>query len=79
VETERTVSVETESGEVLNVFLYLEGDRIGTCLRIDGVPHHFERISADEMMADYRVDLDPDYTPVADKSGFCYILVPFSR
>ena len=73
------MTIETEKGETLEVHLYLEGGRLGTCLRIDGVPHHFERVQSREVAEDYRVDLDPDYTPRSDPFGFCYLLVPFSK
>lgn len=75
---EQIATIETDAGDVLNVALQLEGERHGTALYIDGVPHHFERVCAQELSEKYHVDTDPDYVPRTDQSGFCYVLVPFS-
>jgi|GEM_PF-1811442 len=77
--TEKTVTIETETGEKLDVTLCLEGKRLGTCLRINGLPHHFERMQADDIVENYKLDTDPDYFPCNDELGFCYVLVPFSQ
>ena len=77
--TEKTVTIETETGEKLDVTLYLEGERLGTCLRVNGLPHHFERMQIDDAAENYKLDTDPDYFPCSDHEGFCYVMVPFSQ
>lgn len=77
--TEKTVTIETETGKKLDVKLYLEGNRLGTYLRINGIPHHFEMMQADDIVENYKLDTDPDYVPCSDELGHCYVLVPFSQ
>lgn len=74
----QTVKIQTPTGEVLVVPLSSEGGRDSSRLVVDGVPYHFERISRDELLSGYNVDDDPDYDPLSDKDGFCYILAPYS-
>jgi hypothetical protein len=76
---DHTAVIETPSGETIEIPLYREGLRDGAGLRIDGVWHHFERISVEDLMETYVVDTDPDYSPKSDPEGFCYLLVPFSK
>jgi hypothetical protein len=67
------------NGDALTIPLEVEGDRAFAVLTIDGVHYHLERVPKEELVRDYKVDLDPDYEPQADATGYCYMLVPFSR
>lgn len=75
----RTVVIKNEMGEQLIVNLVSDGYRESTTLLIGGKLYHFERISRTTLMTDYCVDIDPDFCPQADASGYCYILAPFAE
>lgn len=74
-----TVEVSTITGEGIKVLLTQTEGRAHTCLLIDGVRYHFERVTKQDLLSKYRVDADPDYTPQTDGAGHCYILAPYSE
>jgi hypothetical protein len=74
----RAVTVTTADGQALTVDLAGSDGREATTLYVGGLPCHLERIRREELTSLYRVDGDPDYSPVADQEGYCYLLVPFS-
>jgi Mg/Co/Ni transporter MgtE len=76
---EKVVRLCNESGDVLEVELTPEGNRLLGLLRVDGVPYHVEELSAERLMSMYCVDTDPDYQPRRDANGHCIILAPYSR
>lgn len=76
----RTVRLTAEGGEgMLAVPLLAEDGREYAVVMIDGVRYHLERMTTQELVSDYQVDRDPDYAPQADKSGHCFLMVPFSQ
>jgi hypothetical protein len=75
----KTVEVVSESGDSINIPLAIEGEREGAMLIIDGVRYHFERITKEQLVSEYRVDDDPNYQPQTDADGYCYVLAPFSK
>ena len=74
-----TIEISTASGDTLKVSLTQEEDRAHSCLMINGVRHHFERVTLADLLTHYKVDSDPDYLPQSDASGHCYILAPYSE
>jgi hypothetical protein len=72
------VRLTTESGHSLTVELEAVETRDQAVLYVNGVPHFLERMPKQELLAQYVVDTDPDYTPKADAAGYCFMLVPFS-
>lgn len=76
---EKTVEIVSEAGDSINIPLVSEGEREAAMLMIDGVRYHFERITKEQLLSEYRVDDDPDYQPQADAEGYCYALAPFSK
>jgi len=75
---DRFAEIEAPSGDVLVVPLFSEDGCDSSCLIIDGLPYHLERISRDDLLSHYKVDDDPAYDPRSDVDGFCYILAPYS-
>lgn len=63
----------------LTVPLSSDGGREYAVVLIDGVRYHLERLTLEELVTEYTVDGDPDYAPMTDKTGHCYLMVPFSR
>ena len=76
---ENTIKISTTSGDALKVSLTQEEDRAHSCLMINGVRYHFERVTKSELLTHYKVDSDPDYLPQTDADGHCYILAPYSE
>ena len=76
---ENTVEISTALGDTLKVSLTQEEERVHSCLMINGVRYHFERITQTDLLTQYKVDGDPDYLPQMDASGHCYILAPYSE
>jgi hypothetical protein len=76
---EKTVKIVSESGDSINIPLSTEGEREAAMLIIDGVRYHFERITQEQLVSEYRVDDDPDYQPQTDAGGYCYVLAPFAK
>ncbi len=74
-----TVEISTALGDTLKVSLIQEEDRAHSCLMINGVRYHFERVTKSDLLTDYKVDSDPDYLPQADATGHCYVLAPYSE
>jgi hypothetical protein len=70
--------IENEAGEKLNVYMWREGGTVGASLRINGTLHHIEWLPASEIVTNYVVDTDPDYSPETDELGYCFLVVPFS-
>jgi hypothetical protein len=78
VSTSGAVTLLAPGGDALTLRLHAcDGRQVATVL-VDGLPCHFERVPREECLRLYRVDGDPDYTPMADEDGYCYVLVPFS-
>jgi hypothetical protein len=75
----RTVVIENGSGEKLLVELTPEGDTFLGMVRIDGVPHHVERVSAVKLRTEYCVDRDPDYFPKYDLNESCVLFAPYAQ
>ena len=73
------VTISTVSGELLAVALTSDGERAHSCLMVDGIRYHFERVTRGDLLTRYMVDADPDYVPQADAAGHCYILAPYSE
>lgn len=73
-----TVVIENERGEKLSVELTPEGDTFLGLVRIDGVPYHVERVSAEKLSSQYCVDRDPDYFPKHDSNGECVLFAPYA-
>jgi hypothetical protein len=71
-------TITTESGDSLIIELETEGTRDRAVLYINGVPHFLERIPNAEFTTQYNVDNDPDYRPMTDGDGHCFMLIPFS-
>jgi len=72
--------VEISNGlESLRFSLEFDGERESTQLLINGVSYHFERISKEQLMREYKVDNDPDYYPQSDELGYCYMIAPFGK
>ena len=76
---ENKAVISTDSGNTLEVHLTREDDRAHSCLMINGVRYHFERVTKSDLLTKYTVDSDPDYLPQTDASGHCYILAPYSE
>ena len=76
---ENTVEISTALGDTLKISLTQEEDRAHSCLMINGVRYHFERVTKSELLTEYKVDDDPDYLPQTDADGFCYVLAPYSE
>lgn len=75
-----TLQIEVQDSDTqITVSLRSEGEREYAVLLVDDVFYHLERVSQEELVRDYKVDLDPDYKPCSDSMGHCYMLVPFSR
>lgn len=74
-----TVEISTVSGDMLEIALTREGDRARTCLTLNGLRYHFERVTKSDLLTEYKVDDDPDYLPQSDSNGHCYILAPYSE
>lgn len=79
MKTERIVEITNEIGNAIRIPLSFDDEREASVLRIDGVFYHFERISNEQLVAEYKVDSAPDYQPKSDSAGYCYILAPFSK
>lgn len=75
----RTVMLSTSMGQSLEIPLAFDGERESAEIRINGTPYHFERIYFSQLLSEYRIDNDPDYQPVTDADGYCYIIAPFSK
>lgn len=75
---EKVVRFCNECGDVLEVELTPEGERLLGLLRVEGVPYHVEELSAERLICEYCVDVDPDYQPRFDANGNCIMLVPYS-
>ena len=73
------VEISTDSGDTLEISLIQDDDRAHSCLIIDGIRYHFERVTKSDLLTEYKVDGDPDYLPQADANGHCYILAPYSE
>ena len=73
------VEISTALGETLKVSLIQEEDRAYSCLMINGVRYHFERVTKSALLGEYKVDSDPDYLPQTDADGYCYLLAPYSE
>lgn len=76
---QKTVEIASAAGDLITIPLTLEDDREVAILMIDDVQYHFERITKDRLISEYRVDDDPHYQPQTDAEGYCYILAPFSK
>lgn len=76
---ENTVEISTTFGSTLEVPLIQEDGRAHSCLMVDGVRYHFERITKSDLQTRYTLDDDPDYLPQTDANGHCYILAPYSE
>ena len=76
---EKVAIIESETGEKLSVYMWREGGRVATSLRINGILHHFEWLPAPEFVTNYVVDTDPDYSPKTDEHGHCFFMVPFGK
>ena len=76
---ENTAKLSNASGDTLEISLTPEDDRAHSCLMIDGVRYHFERVAKSDLATHHKVDDDPDYLPQADANGYCYILAPYSE
>ena len=63
----------------ITVSLEFDGVRESTEILIDGVFYHFERIKKEQLVSQYKVDMDPDYEPQSDEFGYCYMIAPFCR
>ncbi len=74
-----TVEIATITGEIIEVLLTPDEGQAHTCLLIDGVRYHFERVTKQDLLSKYRVDSDPDYAPQTVTAGQCYILAPYSE
>ena len=75
----KNVEIRSAAGDALTVKLVHEDGRANSCLAIDGVRYHFERVTKTELLAQYKVDDDPDYLPQSDADGYCYLLAPYSE
>jgi len=74
-----TVEISSVTGETVKVLLTIDEGQAHSCLLIDGVRYHFERVTKQDLLSKYRVDADPDYAPQTDGAGHCYILAPYSE
>lgn len=73
------VSIQTKSGEIINVQMECSDDReVGTVF-IDGVPYHIERMKKRLMRNTYRIDGDADYIPKSDTFDRCVLIAPYSQ
>lgn len=75
----KTVVIKNGRGERLWVELTPEGDTFLGLVRIDGVPYHVEKVSAEKLRTQYCVDRDSDYFPQCDSNGECVLLVPYAQ
>ena len=75
---DRLATISYGVGEHMQITLSFDGVRLSTHISIDGVPYHFERIYKSVLGSEYIVDNDPDYIPISDSEGYCYIIAPFS-
>ena len=74
-----TIKMSIVSGDMLEIALTHEGDGAHSYLVINGVRYHFERVTKSDLLAEYKVDDDPEYSPQSDSNGHCYILAPYSE
>jgi hypothetical protein len=63
--------------DFIEIPLEVDDNREVATLVIDGVFYHFERITKETLLSEYKVDGDPDYQPQTNAEGYCYILAPF--
>jgi len=75
----RVVEITNGLGATIEVELEFEGDREGGSITIEGINYHFERLTRERLLSDYKIDYDPDYQPQADADGYCYLIAPFSE
>jgi hypothetical protein len=75
----RVVEITNGFGATIEVELEFEGDREGGSITIEGINYHFERLTRERLLSDYKIDDDPDYQPQADADGYCYLIAPFSE
>lgn len=74
-----TTEISTASGDTLKVSFTQEEDRAHSCLMVNGVRYHFERVTKSDLLTEYKVDGDPNYLPQSDADGYCYVLAPYSE
>lgn len=74
----KIMRVVTAQGKKIDIPLCSEDGREYAVLIINGVYYHIERVAKDDLIANYKVDLDPDYEPQGDESGHCFMIAPFS-
>jgi len=75
----KSVVIENGCGDRLSVELTPEGDTFLGLVRIDGVPYHVEKVSAETLTTKYCVDVDLDYFPQHDPNGECVLFAPHAR
>ncbi len=75
----RVVQITNGLGAKIEVELEFEGDREGGSITIEGINYHFERLTKERLLSDYKIDDDPDYQPQTDADGYCYLIAPFSE
>ena len=54
------VEIRAASGEVMDISLTSDEERAYSCLTVNGVRYHFERVTKTELMTQYKVDADPE-------------------
>lgn len=79
MENVRTVGITNGDGGKSEVELEFEVDREGGSIVIEGINYHFERLTKERLLSDYKIDDDPDYQPQTDPDGYCYLIAPFSE
>lgn len=67
------------SGQSIVIPMICEDHRDIATLTINGVYYHLERVTQDELATDYKVDLDPEYSPKSDATGYCCLFAPYSN
>jgi hypothetical protein len=75
----KEIIVSNNRGDSIEVQMFTEEGRDVATLVINNTRYHFERVKGEELVAEYRVDTDPDYAPQLDTDGYCYILVPYAK
>jgi hypothetical protein len=75
----RVVQITNGLGAKIEVELEFEVDREGGSITIEGIHYHFERLTKERLLSDYKIDDDPDYQPQTDADGYCYLIAPFSE
>jgi len=75
----KNLKIQNGYGETIEIALLRDGTRDVGQVFIDGVPYHIERMKSDELMSEYKIDTDPDYSPQRDKHGRCVLIAPYCK